>query len=92
MLTDKEQLILLELLTHEKLSRKEFIKNTNLFCNDAYFFKKMKKLRTMGLLHGSAFWKLTFKGYIRAKLIALDGNNPKDYAKNLKKDVVLFEI
>jgi len=100
MLSEKEQIVLLELLFHGNLTRKWFLKNTDCFYTTTDFFQRMKKLKDFGLVmndgininkDNSKSWYLTFKGQLRAKLIALDKNNPKDYGKN-KKDVVLFEI
>ena len=100
MLEKKEQIILLELLFHESLSRIWFLKNTKLFYSTSDFFQVMAKLKKFNLVYNDGFrvdknnpklWHLTLKGQLRAKLIALDKNNPKDYRKN-KKDVVLFEI
>lgn len=35
-------------------------------------------------------WQLTFKGCVRAKLLALDKNNPKDYKVNLRDEIIEF--
>jgi len=96
MLRIEEQYILLELLRHERLTNKELInidvRGINVFKDDNDYYTSVRKLERWGLIHGSKFWSLTFKGKIRAKLIALDGNNPKDYTKGLKNEVVWFEF
>jgi len=59
----------------------------------------MKKLKDWGLVFNNGEninknnpkqWKLTFKGELRAKLIALDENNPKNYCANLRDELIEF--
>ena len=90
MLDKKEQQILLELLQFKKLKVKQLL-DLIPFDNDKDCFRCVRKLERWNLIHGSKFWHLTFKGKIRSKLIALDKNNPKDYTKNLKSEIVEFE-
>ena len=99
MLSEPEQIILLELLLHGKLNRNWFLKNTNFFSNTPDFFKRMAKLKDYGLIMNDGKidrfkqkdYFLTFKGEIRAKLIALDRNNPKNYTINLRSELIDFE-
>ena len=89
MLTEKDQLILLELLGGKK-TRIWLLKNTKLFCNEPDFYNRMNRLKELGVVFGSAYWKLTNKGILLAKLLALLPNNPKDYTKNLKSEIIEF--
>ena len=89
MLSRKEQLILLRFLKCEKLTMNECLKK-KMFTSQSDFYATMQKLSSFGLIHGSAFWSLTLKGRIRAKLIALDPNNDEDYTKNLRSEIIEF--
>lgn len=91
MLTEKDQLVLLELLFYGRKTRTWLLKNTKLFCNEPDFYNRMNRLKNFGLVQGSAFWSLTFKGEILTKLLALLPNNSKDYAKNLRSEIIEFE-
>lgn len=90
----------MELLFHDKLSRSWFLKNTDCFSNSNDFFVALRDLKEFNLItcdgeninkNNPKLWRLTFKGELRAKLLGLDKNNPKDYTKNLKDEIIEFE-
>jgi len=88
-LEEKDQLILLELLFHGRLKIHEMLDLIH-FEDDRECFKHIRRLERWNLIHGSAYWRLTFYGNVRARLIALDQNNPKDYKKNLGSEIIEF--
>jgi len=89
MLEEKDQLILLELLFHGRLKIHDLL-NLIPFNNDKECFKHVRRLERWKLIHGSTFWGLTFHGKVRAKLISLDRNNPKNYSVNLRSEIIEF--
>ncbi len=103
MLSEKEQLILLELLFHGKLDRNWFLKNTEIFCNSPEFFKIMANLKEYRLIANNGFninksinkntpkvWFLTWRGEMLAIWLAKLPNNPKDYRRNVKEKFYAF--
>lgn len=99
MLNKNEQILLLEML---KNGRHNFrmceirFKNQNIYRFKSTFFTHMMNLKNKGLVD-SRLWKdkstekvysMTFKGYVRANLIALDENNGSVYSSVGNPDIV----
>lgn len=89
MLTIKQQLFLLELLFHGKITRKE-IHAHGMFSNDADFFKQIKELKMFGYIinekcdKNKVVYKLTENGWFFANIIAKQNNTPEKYRKIAK--------
>ena len=60
------------------------------FDDEKELLKCMGRLERWNLIHGSEFWKLTFKGETIAKILASLPNNPKNYSKNLREEIIGF--
>ncbi len=95
MITIKQQFILLELLFHKRLTRKEFHKlNKTLFsiANDSQFFKDIKELKEFGYVEtrnyngNRVFYCLTMNGYAIANILALQNNTDKKF-KQIAKSI-----
>lgn len=90
MITIQQQLFLLELLFHGKLTRKETHKK-GIFSNDGDFFKQIKELKDFGYVinrsHGSnrVYYCLTSNGWGFANILALQSNSDKRFRKIAKE-------
>jgi len=105
MLSEKQQMLLLEILNcfartkKQDLTKNWFLKNTDLFYNTPDFYSKMHDLKEQGLMMNDGIssrakeklWFLTFKGEILAKTLATLPNNEK-FKKHLKSEVVEVEF
>ena len=86
MLSEKQQLLLLELLwkyAHgiKRLERKDVIKK-DFLCNDNDFYRNMKKLMAFGYVKNeSSSYCLTYIGWCIANIIGTQPNTDKKFRK-----------
>lgn len=90
MLNEQEQKLLLKLLKFKRLTKKDFL-GKKLCGSESHFYCITARLGSYGLIHGSHYWELTFKGLILAKLLALLPNNDEDYTKYTEEEIIEFE-
>jgi len=81
-LTRKEQTLMLEFLLKDKIRKK----TQSIYLSNSEFYGIMKDFKDKGLVktqktnNSGKIYSLTFQGFIRANLIALDENNGSRYS------------
>jgi len=89
-LTRKQQTLMLEFLLKKKIKRK----NQNIYRSNSDFYGVMGDLKNKKLIDSQKTdqfdktYFLTFRGFIRANLIALDENNGSRYTNTSNPNII----